>query len=81
MADEQSGPLEASVVCGATVSRCICDAPPGHDGQPHACKCGGKWTGSDEGGDFQVVAYPVGVPGTEGDVRDGLYQLLFGAGF
>lgn len=52
---------EPTVVCGEVAEFCICDEPPKHDG-PHLCKCKGSWFGTLDGPDFDVVAYPPGVP-------------------
>ena len=50
----------AEVVCGAEAAHCICDEPHGHT-TPHACKCGGKWRGTLDEPDFDVVAWPTAV--------------------
>lgn len=42
-------------VCGAEVSRCRCGRAPGHE-PPHACDCGGSWTGEDDS--FVPVTFP-----------------------
>lgn len=44
-------------LCQATAADCHCELSEGHDG-PHYCACGGAWTGSWEGGDFNPLRFP-----------------------
>lgn len=51
--------IEGKAFCTATLDYCRCREPRGHDG-PHACPspCAGMWTGTDAGGDLEIVRLP-----------------------
>jgi hypothetical protein len=51
-------PVEGVALCDQRASYCRCREAAGHDG-PHACPCGGAWTGDIDGGDFKIVDFPL----------------------
>lgn len=54
-------PVQGVALCPATASACRCRETAGHE-PPHACPCGGKWTGDFDTDDFECVALPSMTP-------------------
>jgi hypothetical protein len=61
-----SAPTVINAPCAEEASMCVCALEVNHDG-PHACACGGSWTGryGDPLGPFEIVA----LPGSEAGYR------------